>query len=1207
MKKQLSISLALLLPALCGGSYASANAFTQKTQQNYFRYAPKTKAPDAIFASQAAKAARVAASPAHTFSEADNISWLEGPDGSTWFCTVNFISEEVPVEGGYGQTMTVLKGWEYTVYDSQFKLIGTVKDMIDLAEGESRVAAVEISSVVTKKFFNSNDKYEIIVCTACNASNYTVNYHSYAYSIGGEKDEEGFDVPLSEFDGYLAAAFNNAKDKWSEDFYIGFLTETSDPTLDERLEYLHSIKSVVSFYKKAGWNPEPSPFGQLEVQMASLPGDQESTPFAVEYQNDGKWGLALSHYEKPFFIDPAPVDMDQILEMTPDNNLVIELYTPGISGFELQQTTKIPVVHDQSKHVATFYGIGSFRYDGDINFGDIDLQNPDKAAFLVTRQTLAGFNDDYEYCIQQYDSEGKMLKTIAEDMEGFIMLSDIKGFEPQCMFIRIDPAGGDYIFDMTDLYSGNTVARLAHYTEGAPLTANVDRVRTGDSYQWVFTTGDNRSDAEKNTIENVVWVDTEGHITKIDELNIGKRVAYAQIYISNSALDPYLFDTDAAQEYMCLVKRFIDSGSATNEELLILSNEGKTLMTVEPDDVRGALRQISIVNGNQLAISFYNQQSGEYTQEIHSLPLNRFAGGDGTVDNPYRIVTPGDFRLVSEEPSAHYVLDADLDMQGYGLENADINFTGSFDGQGKFIRNLSLDSEGVRIALFGNLGQSASVKNLNFINTSIHFGKDTDQVGLIAASATGATIDNVHAYGLEISGPEGAYPLIGGIAAKTTNYSTITNSSVANASIVSPESQIGGIVGSMLTASQVRACAFTGAITGNDNVGGITGELYAAESNILDCHVDADLTANNTVGGIAGASNRGKIANCHVEGSITALAPNRWNNYGPCAGGVVGQLAMEIASANGIAAMADDSDDSDDSDDNTTSYCVYGNFVNLSALKGFECPETEEWPGQYDTMHRIAGRTALNINPEDTSYTLAENGISDNFAHSGLEAVSDSETYAAMEGESADDDDLTAEFFAERGFKYGSDTENPWQSQPEWRPTLHHELSAMALTDNIETKVDRTFTASALFVSRVPMTEEDVLGSLICEFDESLLEMTGNYSFASNILEIEFLALAEGNCNVTIGTAGASADVNVTILSTSSVGDIAAPASGINIAYDGSAVMAEGCTLEIYSISGQLMAGGTNRLSTAALEQGVYVVRACDSDGNSATAKLVVK
>lgn len=1201
MKKQLSISLALLLPALCGGAAASANAFSPKTQQSYFRYAPKAKAPNALFASQAKAAAKAAPAPGHSFTEADDINWLEGPDGSTWFCTINYQTEEVPVVGGYGQTESLIKGWEFSIYDSEFKLVGTVKDMVDLAEDETRVAAVEISSVITRKFFNFNDNCEIIVGTACNSANYTVNYRSYAYSIGGKKDADGYDEPLCQFDGYMALAFNNAQDRWSEDFYIGFLTETSNPELDDRLEYLHSIKNVVNFYKKAGWGSEPGEYGHIEVQMASLPGDQEATPFAVEYNHDGKWGLALSHYEKPLFIDPAPQptedDPDPMLVMTPDNNLVIELYTPGYDSFELQQTTRIPVIHDSSKHVATFYGIGSFRYDGDINFGDIDTQNPDKAAFMVTRQTLAGFNDDYEYTLQQYDSEGQLLNTVIEGMENYVMMSDLKGFEPQCMFIKMDPQGGDYTFDMIDLYSGRKVATLPHYIDGMPVTASVDRVRVGDSYNWVFAAGTNRTDTDRNILESVLWVNTDGELNRIDELNIGRGVAYAQVYINSDALDPFLFNTDADQEYMYLVKRYADNSyTATTEELLIVSANGGTLMTIEPDEVRGDLRLISLFNGKQLAVAYLNMDTDEFTQEFYSLPLSSFAGGDGTAANPYQIATAGDLRLISREPGANYILVDDIDMKGYEYQPMQETFSGSLDGQGKFIKNLSLASSDTQLSFLGSLSQNASVKNINFLNASLQYDDNADLVGLISATAMGAKIDNVHAYGLTITGPDDSYPTLGGLVGKATNYASITNSSVVNGDIASPEGQIGGIVGSMLTASTVRACAYVGQIRGNDNVGGIVGELYAAESSVLNCHVNAEITANNTVGGIAGSSNRGTIANCVVEGSVKALAPNRWNNAGPCAGGIAGNLKMAIASES----------DSDDTPAATDIHCIRGNYVNLSLLEGFDCPE-EQWPGQYSTIHRIVGRTALNINPEDTDNELVEEGLADNYANAAFSAIHDSESFKAMEGESADDDTLNAEFFTARGFKYGSDVENPWQSQPEWRPTLHHEANALALTKDIESKVDRMFTASVLFVSRVPMTEEDVLGSLVCEFDETLLEMTGNYSYAANTLNVEFRCLAEGETELTLGAFDKDAKMNVNILASSGVGNIEAAGNDLAISFDGSAVSAEACLLNVYSVSGQLAASGTDRVSVESLPAGIYLVRASDAAGRSASAKIAVK
>ncbi len=78
----------------------------------------------------------------------------------------------------------------------------------------------------------------------------------------------------------------------------------------------------------------------------------------------------------------------------------------------------------------------------------------------------------------------------------------------------------------------------------------------------------------------------------------------------------------------------------------------------------------------------------------------QFAGGTGTVADPYQITTVAEFNNVRNFLDAHYILKNDLDFNivpynsGEGwvpIGTYHIQFKGSLDGNGKVIKNLFID------------------------------------------------------------------------------------------------------------------------------------------------------------------------------------------------------------------------------------------------------------------------------------------------------------------------------------------------------------------------------------------------------------------------------------------------------------------------------------------------------------------------------------
>ena len=103
------------------------------------------------------------------------------------------------------------------------------------------------------------------------------------------------------------------------------------------------------------------------------------------------------------------------------------------------------------------------------------------------------------------------------------------------------------------------------------------------------------------------------------------------------------------------------------------------------------------------------------------------------------------------------------------------------------------------------------------------------------------------------------------------NGGTIKNLNLANATIYSEESAVGGIVGIVGSGGNVIACSVSNCtITGSRLVGGIAG--YASLNDdgcIIACSVsNSTITGDNHVGGIVGYTNEGHITACYTTADV---------------------------------------------------------------------------------------------------------------------------------------------------------------------------------------------------------------------------------------------------------------------------------------------------------------------------------------------------
>lgn len=1141
---------------------------------------------------RAAAAALRAADPDRQITT-DDVTFLEGPDGSVWYAVSSFDREFIQVNEHF--TDNIIKGYTFTVYDSQFNEVGSIHDVVTLLPGESKPARVALDVTVTRKFFNSDNNYEVMVALILNKSDLSempyVNTRTKVYSIGGAKDNDGNDMAIATIPGYSIAAVNAAADAWSENFFISFFEEVAGNPDDftSYEDYLASYKSKVTTYKKAGYS---TPFAELsvtEIPMSQLPGDQSSSPFFFSCVKNGKPTFVESRYTKPLFLSPTDPTNEGL---TPDNTLEVSVkQLSGSYNPTLEETAhvEIPCVQ-KSASVYTFYAVGNLGYTDDVDFEHFSTDG--KAHYIVTVDDYSPNSDNYISSYYVYDSNGQRMLTLAEDTENFVFMSDVAGQQPQVMFIH--NSGSDYNFDFVELYTGTTACSTGLELDGYKLTTAIDRVADATyGYLYAVSLQFTDTDADGNYIERVGWFNTDGQMVRVDEINLGKNLTLAKANITASALNPYVFNTDTDVEYMFLVKRRYAGATAVAEELVVAAPGKEPVFTATPDAEKGNIVNVSLINGdvNRLCVTYSRNDENsvlKYTQDIYDLPLTRFAGGDGTPENPYLIATPGDFAQIKAAPGACFSIVNDLDFTGFEYKSIGA-FSGVLDGNGKKIKGLTINGAAGTTGMFGFAEFGSAIRNLVVVEPTLNLAANTGSSAIIAGTAQNTAISDIVVVGAKVIGAEFS-DNFGIIAGRASNGAQIEQCYVAAADINLPESTVGGIAGNLLTGSAVTACAFTGDIVAGSTVGGIVADM-AADAAVTDCHADATITAAHTIGGIAGTTARGKISRCHAEGSLTANAPTRWGGH--AVGGIVGSINMPTEENCGVV--------------------VDGCLVTIASIttEGGE-DFTPEMPGQLDTAHRIAGRTAANMEPEILGYDeewnpiygdpVTEPGLTNNYVAGNLAKIQDDIEASAATTEGADIDkyEVGYDFLSSLGYAFGTATNAPWAIASGFDPALHFETLLMLDNADIKANLDEPFTIDLTILARI--VPEDIFGDFMAEFDESKINMTGNFSLDGKHLAIEMQAAEAGVHPFTITLLGSTVAGTVDV-ATSGIADTHVASDALTISFDGTTVSAD-AAISVFNLAGTLVAAGNGAVSVDHLAAGVYVVKAVAANGTSATRKI---
>ena len=213
-------------------------------------------------------------------------------------------------------------------------------------------------------------------------------------------------------------------------------------------------------------------------------------------------------------------------------------------------------------------------------------------------------------------------------------------------------------------------------------------------------------------------------------------------------------------------------------------------------------------------------------------------------------------------------------------------YQGTFDGNGKTIRNLFISSTSNEIGFFG-CAADCRIKNITFDNAKVK-GNENCSTGILAGYAGSCVIENIKTTeNCSVEGKEET----GGIAGRANgNISNCENHAIVNGSYY-----VGGIVGICFDSeNSITSCANYGAITGTDQfVGGIIG--YFGEGSLQNSANYGNITGDARVGNLIGYANICNINNVLGIGNITA-------NHANCNGLLAGVIWDSSSTASGILA-----------------------------------------------------------------------------------------------------------------------------------------------------------------------------------------------------------------------------------------------------------------------------------------------------------------
>ena len=342
-----------------------------------------------------------------------------------------------------------------------------------------------------------------------------------------------------------------------------------------------------------------------------------------------------------------------------------------------------------------------------------------------------------------------------------------------------------------------------------------------------------------------------------------------------------------------------------------------------PSGFAGRVNYGATDNGGTLNIG-----GAAYTLLYNNAAVQNINASNAALGGTYALATSLDATGVSWTP---------IGTNGAGaVSNSSAGFTGTFEGLGNTISNLTISLSGVNnVGLFGYTSGSGSLRNIGLVNAAVTGGQNIgalagqanaaivnayvsgavtgtatgtttlggligqmggggisgsfaavtvsstgDKAGGLAGELSAGTISNSYATGSVSFASGNPAGTLGGLVGALSGSGSIANSHATGA-VTANTNPSGGLVGNLSTTGSITNSYATGTVTGTAFVGGLVGNQSAG--NILDSYATGDVVASaQRTGGLVGRSIAGNITRSYATGAVSSASGN---NY---VGGLVG-------------------------------------------------------------------------------------------------------------------------------------------------------------------------------------------------------------------------------------------------------------------------------------------------------------------------------
>ena len=422
--------------------------------------------------------------------------------------------------------------------------------------------------------------------------------------------------------------------------------------------------------------------------------------------------------------------------------------------------------------------------------------------------------------------------------------------------------------------TGVTLSETAlslHPTEKATLAATVAPENTTDTLVWTSS-----NDAVATVKDGVITAKSEGTATITAACGSAKAecvvtvlppILATGVTLDKTALK--LYEGDAAK-LTAMVKP-----EDTTDKTIVWTSSDKTIATVKD----GAVTAVKAGTATITAACGEAKATCAVTVKAPVAPAQK--------DGVYQIGTADELVWFAKQVNGGStaisgVLTAEIDLNGFDwtpIGSSAKKFSGSFDGAGHTIKNLTIDyqtaksGERLYLGLFGyaegTKDNRAAIKNLTVqgsVNAGSEFSVYSGNVAGVVACGSYVDVSGVISrVNVTVDAKVGSACGVGGLAGVLINSTATNCGSEGN---VSGVKNLGGLCYEFY-AGTMTGCYNTGAVSGSGTcVGGIMG--YAKQAAIKDVYnTGAVSTTKNLVGGLVGEMEKSSLTNGYSTGKIT--------------------------------------------------------------------------------------------------------------------------------------------------------------------------------------------------------------------------------------------------------------------------------------------------------------------------------------------------